>query len=599
MEVTFTEATSGKPRPAMSIERGGAPGAFPIDAVIGGERMEAYLTRFEDGAWVLLPLYYQVERHAFTDLTGITCGGELIGGRARASRWQSFDRVWNHRCQGCHVTAGVIGFDPATEEYASRWVEAGVGCEGCHGPGESHVEAASSGDGAGGIVNPARENPTGAAQICASCHALALPFESRWGGNRPYRPGDDFDAAFLPLLRPTESGPFSSLTHADRTPAVGVMEYQGLEQSRCALAGGLTCTSCHDPHGGSAARHQLRSPASGGALCAPCHEDVISRGEDHTHHAAGRPGGSCIDCHMPPTVAALGTRLASHAIDVPLPVNNVDYGVPDACSLCHADRGPGWAAQEFERLWGSPERHRRRKLARAFGESDVEGLRELLADHTESPLLRSDAVYALARVQRTRAAADLIRALRDDPSLVVRRVAADQLGSIGPVPGAPTEEKIRDQEALSRAGVNDALRRATEDGPAPQRLAAAASLARLETQDGLARLESLRADPQLDGGYRLHQLLGKYHLLRHHYAEAEAAFERVLEMTPNYLPVIKDLGFIYFVSNRFEEAHALWSRGRALDPEDEELQLSIHLAEDQMNAPDAEGKDGPAGQPGS
>ena len=108
-----------------------------------------------------------------------------------------------------------------------------------------------------------------------------------------------------------------------------------------------------------------------------------------------------------------------------------------------------------------------------------------------------------------------------------------------------------------------------------------------------------RADPQLDGGYRLHQLLGKYHLLRHHYAEAEAAFQRVLEMTPNYLPVIKDLGFIYFVSNRFEEAHALWSRGRALDPEDEELQLNIHLAEDQMNAPDAEGKDGPAGQPGS
>ncbi|MFQ5719615.1 MAG: cytochrome c3 family protein [Acidobacteriota bacterium] len=571
-------------RASLTVRSGGAPGTFSIDAVIGGGRMEAYATRFDDGAWVLLPLYYQVDRHAFTDFSTLTCGAELIGGRAEVPRWQSYDRVWNHRCIACHVTAGSIGFDPATQEYSTRWTDAGVGCEACHGPGAEHVASARAGKTPTALFNPGRVSPGAAAQVCASCHGLALPFDSRWGGNRPYRPGDDYEAAFLPLLRPAEAGPFSRLAHVDRTPAVGVMEYQGLAQSRCALEGGLTCTTCHDPHGGGEA-HQLRAPASAATLCTPCHQDVVDRGTEHTHHLPGRPGSNCVDCHMAPTVEALGTRLASHAIDIPLPVNNADFGAPDACSLCHADRGIDWAVAAFERLWGSPVDLRRRRLARVFNEEDADGLRSLIANLDEAPLLRVDGAYALARVLHTGAAPDLIQVLAEDPSLSVRRVAADLLGSIGPAAGTPVADQIRQQAVLDDAGVANSLGQAADAGPPSLRLAAAAALARLDTKDGLRRLEALRAVPELDGGYRLHQLLGKYHLIRQEFPEAEAEFGRVLEMTPNYLPVIEDLGFIYFTTNRFQQAHDLWSRGLALNPDSQDLKLKIHLAEDEMNVP--------------
>ncbi len=575
-------AAADGPRPALRVEKGGATGTFPVDAVMGGKRLESYATRLEDGAWLLLPLSYQVEQRAFRPYTDGTCGVEALG-LGTPMAWQAYDRVWNHRCIDCHVTAGDIGFDTASGTYRTSWVDPGAGCEACHGPGEAHVEAARAGRGGEGILGLAELESPGQVEVCGSCHALSFPFESRWGGNRPYRPGDRFQAAFLPLLRPQESEPFTLLTHADRTPRSGVMEYQGLTQSLCFLRGGATCSTCHDPHGGAAA-HALRAPAGSADLCAGCHQDVVAAGEKHSHHAAGKPGGACVDCHMPPTVEALGTRLASHAIDVPVPASQVDYGIPDACTLCHGDRGAKWAATQFKRLWGDPEGLRRRRLARAFNGPDAAALRALLADTGEADLLRADAAAALARLEGLAAAPQRLAALADGSSLLLQRYAADLLGGLGARADLGLTERAEHFGRLQEAGVPDALRRAADTGPAALRLAAASALARLGTSDGLARLESLRADPELDNGYRLHQALGKYYLLGQKLAEAAEAYERVLRITPNHLSVIEDLGFVYFTTQRFQEARDLWMRGLTLNPANEDLRLKVHLAEDQLRS---------------
>jgi len=284
---------------------------------------------------------------------------------------------------------------------------------------------------------------------------------------------------------------------------------------------------------------------------------------------------------MPPTVKALGTRLASHAIDVPLPANSADFGSPDACSQCHADRGTAWAVSSWGRLWGSPEGRRRRRLARALA-GDAAGLRTLLADQAESDLLRADAVHALTRAEGRGAAPALVAALTGDPSLLVRRHAADVLGGLGADPAAEMEEQIRQQEELARTGALDALRTASESGPGVLRLDAASSLARLGTVDGLGRLEALRTDAVLAGNYRLPAALGKYYLLSQRLEDAAREYERVLELTPNHLTIIKDLGFIYFAQRRFPEARALWLRGLVLSPFDEDLKEKIHFAEDEM-----------------
>jgi predicted CXXCH cytochrome family protein len=579
------------PRAAMRIERGGATGTFPVDAVIGGGRVESYATRLQDGAWLLLPLSYHVEQRSFIPFTERVCGFEARE-PSRPQLWQAYDRVWNHRCIDCHVTAGSIGFDTGRQTYHTTFIDPGAGCEACHGPGEAHIRAAEAGGGGEGILDPAGLQPPAAVGICASCHGLAYPFESRWGGNRPYRPGDDYDQAFVPLLRPHERAPFDQITHADHTPAVGVMEYQGLVQSRCYLEGGATCTTCHLPHGGGPGSHDLKFPSASAELCAGCHEEIAARGEVHTRHPTDQPGGACIDCHMPPTVEALGTRLASHAIDIPVPANNVDFGVPDACSLCHGERGAEWAAGEVERLWGSPESRRRRRLARAFGEADEDALRGILRDAGEADLLRADAAAALARIAGRGAVLDLIEVLDTDTSLLVRRYAVDLLGGMGAPPDEGLQERMAHLGWLEEAGVYEALRRASESAEPPLRLGGAAALARLGTADGMSRLKALRAEPALDNGYRLHEALGRYHMGDGNLDEAEVAWKDVLERSPHHLTAILDLGWIYFTTERFHEARDLWMRGLIIHPDHEELRFRIHLAEDQIRGEELDAADG-------
>jgi tetratricopeptide (TPR) repeat protein len=211
-------------------------------------------------------------------------------------------------------------------------------------------------------------------------------------------------------------------------------------------------------------------------------------------------------------------------------------------------------------------------------------LRTLLADQAEAELLRADAASRLARVEGLAAAPALIAALADDSSLLLQRYAADLLGSLGARADLPLSERATHFGRLQDAGVPDALRSVVDGGPAALRLAAASSLARLGASDGMARLEALRDDPDLAQGYRLHQALGKYYLLAQNLPEAAEAYETVLQRTPNHLAVIQDLGFVYFATQRFREARDLWMRGLTLAPDNEDLRLKIHLAEDEMRS---------------
>ena len=65
---------------------------------------------------------------------------------------------------------------------------------------------------------------------------------------------------------------------------------------------GVTCFSCHDPHG-SENESILRKPVN--EVCASCHSPNSPNGpraasiEAHTHHKADSTGSQCVACHMP------------------------------------------------------------------------------------------------------------------------------------------------------------------------------------------------------------------------------------------------------------------------------------------------------------
>jgi predicted CXXCH cytochrome family protein len=112
-------------------------------------------------------------------------------------------------------------------------------------------------------------------------------------------------------------------------------------------ARGVTCFSCHDPHGGDNVA-MVRKP--GNALCLDCHGPNTQVGphaptlEQHTHHKPGSAGSECIACHMPKieqTIADQNVR--SHTFRFVTPSDTDALKIPNACNVCHTDKSTEWA----------------------------------------------------------------------------------------------------------------------------------------------------------------------------------------------------------------------------------------------------------------
>ena len=155
------------------------------------------------------------------------------------------------------------------------FLQNGVGCERCHGPGSEHAS------GRGSIVNPRALPPERRDDVCMQCHLegetrITKPTRSE----EQYRPGENLSDYLSIFVREDAA--------SDRRGAVSHVE--SLAASRCKRASGsaMSCISCHDPHvqPDAAAR-----PAYYRAKCLRCHAPLASA------HYPRDP--DCTSCHMP------------------------------------------------------------------------------------------------------------------------------------------------------------------------------------------------------------------------------------------------------------------------------------------------------------
>lgn len=256
----------------------------------------------------------------------------------------NFQRPTGPLCDGCHS----VNYDIATKTV-SEW---NVGCEACHGAGSAHVATPLRDN----IVNPARMNHVQANDTCIRCHSQGQPLDNPFGGQYydwPVGFHVGLDLADFWRLEEHELGEESFTHYPEGTAHKNRMQGNDFVES-VMYERGVTCFTCHDPHG-SDNEAILRRDA--GEVCMSCHGPNAANGpraasiEEHTHHAPDSTGSQCVACHMPKIARTIAdVSVSSHTFHFVTPSETDRLKIPNACNVCHADQTTEWATAAL-RTW--------------------------------------------------------------------------------------------------------------------------------------------------------------------------------------------------------------------------------------------------------
>ncbi|MGQ9908210.1 MAG: cytochrome c3 family protein [Candidatus Flexifilum sp.] len=279
-----------------------APRPFTADdiafAVGTGRHVQSYLYEVSRNDYRILPAQWDVTAESWIPL-------------GLAASWDDPAYDWEQNCAFCHTTGLNL--------ERGRWVDDGVQCEACHGPGNDHVDAASR---AGRRPNEnelaairASINSAIDPQTCGQCHSrgvdqAGLPFPTG------YYPGGDLSQQFT-LVALDRSDHWWATGHA-RQPNMQYNEWLNSAHAHSLLNlradGGEVapeCLSCHSTDYiytqgliaavdagdrlGTAPEMPTLETAQHGVTCISCH---------NPHSAEGRPANLvaepytlCVSCH--------------------------------------------------------------------------------------------------------------------------------------------------------------------------------------------------------------------------------------------------------------------------------------------------------------
>ncbi len=221
----------------------------------------------------------------------------------RASgKWEKYGQKndWNTMCATCHTTGyRITDYDEkAGRTVKSDFVEMGVGCEACHGPGARHIKSMKKKD----IFNPASLDYQAQSRVCGYCHIRLENEKWKTAQGNPredfpapmmgetFKPWDDWTQWYpaeviIPGIQAGNSfakeyaGDLKGLFKVDDfSKASGVyeeakhhQEFQGFVQSTHFKLGAISCITCHSPHAGEGKIKKVAREA-----CNKCHGDEYS-----------------------------------------------------------------------------------------------------------------------------------------------------------------------------------------------------------------------------------------------------------------------------------------------------------------------------------
>ena len=262
----------------------------------------------------------------FIDQDGYIVTGSAVQWNMETGEWVAYHGdeppgTVPYNCGRCHTT----GYSPEGNQdgkpgLIGTWVETGITCQACHGPGATHVRT----------HNPSDITIDRTAELCGRCH---------------YRDSEHRIAA---------GGPDSE----------GAQFIKHHEQFDELINGGhpdLSCIDCHDPHKST----RFDDPGSIVNACTDCHGNVqvyVTGDGEHT----------CEACHMPHLAKSAVKRgplegdIPSHLFRISLDTDFQQFYQEDggwfangyisldfACLRCHTDQDRAWAAGAAAAIHGA------------------------------------------------------------------------------------------------------------------------------------------------------------------------------------------------------------------------------------------------------
>ena len=616
-------------KPFVSVSFGGRPAeTFSVDYTLGAKRYQGYLSTLPEGRIYVLPVFWHVATRRWVDWKEIT----PIPDGAHDIR-----QIWNQNCFNCHGTNIVQGYDINSAKYKSTWTEMGIGCEACHGPGRQHVALMEEWE-KNPAAKPKYDNSSKNRQLsdiikifstrsseprrvfdtCSYCH-----------GNKNnvfvgFKGGDNYADYALPFLisEPLPEHDFQGEFWPDGRPN-RFNRPQALTLSGCFKAGQVTCTSCHVAHGSRnefSLKVNINQGRNGDALCTQCHGTTRPQApsskptsltgaalEAHTFHKADSAGSRCINCHMSDVNWRLLIRRRDHTFQPPVPENTAQFGIPNACTTCHDDRSPEWAAKQMDEWWGDQDRRAKASsladtMYRA-GSGDtttLPALARLAVDRSQGLLIRASAAEYIARlvaesrsgvaapstamsqtsfgnsnrrpeptsnlrandrrteVQVTPAMINSLIGAADDPEPIVRAAALKALGTIGDRERAigPVLARLVDKTRVVRATAAEVL---VTFGVVE--LPGAAGEALKKAQDEYVL--SLDMFPDVASN---HAAKGWLEAERGNVIVARDALNKATTVEPNYAFPWVVKGVLSAREGKFADAAEMWKKARSIEP---------------------------------
>ncbi len=489
---------------------------FEIKYAFGVHPLQQYLIEFPDGRLQALSMAWDTRAKAAGGQRWFHLYPKQRVDHRDELHWTRRSQNWNFMCADCHSTNLRRNYDAAADTFKTTWSEISVGCEACHGPGSRHV------------ADPKAKLAKPDLDTCAQCHSRRAQIaEGFQAGKR-----------FLDHYRPALLD--RGLYHPDGQQRDEVYNWGSFLQSRMHRAG-VTCSNCHEPHGG-----KLR--AEGNAVCAQCHVPAKYDAPAHHFHKAG---AQCAGCHMPTETYMVVDPRHDHSLRVPRPDLSVALGVPNACNACHKDKSAQWADDAL-RKWTGRRAEGFQRYAPTLAKGGGADLAALAQDPSQPEIARATALAALERYPSKEGLAAIRSGLAAaDPLL---RLAG--IGALSPM--APAERVPLLAPLLSDPLLAVRIDAASALAGAPR----AAEIAGFERAAAeFVQVQRLSADRP-----EARTALASFYGRRGQVAEAEAEFRAALAMRPPYAPAYVNFADLYRMQGRDPDGLAVLEAGLKLDP---------------------------------